>query len=176
MRLGIHPRTLYALYAAGLLHRLSRGLYRLAELPPLAVPDRVIVAQRFPNAVICLVSALAYHDLTTQIPHKVDVAVKQGSQRPTLDYPPLRVFWLSGKAWSEGVEVHTLDGTPVRFFGAAKTVADCFKFRNKIGLDIAMEALRLYRRRTDFQVDQLMHFARIDRVDRILGPYLEALL
>ena len=176
LHLGIHPRTLYALYAAGQLEQLSRGLYRLIDLPPLTAPDWVIVARRLPGATICLVSALAFHDLTTQIPHVVDVAIKQGAQKPTLDYPPLRVFWFSMVAWHEGAEVHTLDETPVRIFGAAKTVADCFKYRHKIGLDIALEALHRYRRRPDFRIDALMAFARIDRVENVLRPYVEALL
>ena len=176
LRLGIHPRTLYALRDSGALQRLSRGLYRLADLPPLSNPDLVIVARRLPQAVVCLVSALAFHNLTTQVPHTVDVALRSGSSRPTLDYPPLRTFWFSGLAWSEGVESHPLDGAPVRIYGPAKSVADCFKYRRKIGLDIALEALRLYRKRRDFQVDTLLRYARICRVENVMRPYLETLL
>jgi len=176
LRLGIHPRTLYALRDSGALQRLSRGLYRLADLPPLSNPDLIIVARRLPQAVVCLVSALAFHNLTTQVPHTVDVALRSGSSRPTLDYPPLRTFWFSGLAWSEGVEVHPLDGAPVRIYGPAKSVADCFKYRRKIGLDIALEALRLYRKRRDFQVDTLLRYARICRVENVMRPYLETLL
>jgi predicted transcriptional regulator of viral defense system len=176
LRLGIHPRTLYALRDAGVLLRLSRGVYRLADLPPLANPDMVIVAQRLPNAVICLVSALAFHELTTQIPHAVDVALGAGSARPTLDYPPLRTFWFSGLAWNEGREVHHLDDTPVRIYCPEKTVADCFKYRHKLGMDIALEALRLYRKRRDFNVGTLLRYARVCRVEKVMRPYLEALL
>jgi predicted transcriptional regulator of viral defense system len=176
LRLGIHPRTLYALRDSGALQQLSRGLYRLADLPPLSNPDLVIVARRLPQAVICLVSALDFHGLTTQIPHTVDVALRSGSGRPALDYPPLRTFWFSGPAWSEGIEVHQVDETPVRIYGPAKSVADCFKYRRKIGPDVALEALRLYRRRPGFQVDVLLQYARICRVERVVRPYLEALL
>ncbi|MCC7355381.1 MAG: type IV toxin-antitoxin system AbiEi family antitoxin domain-containing protein [Anaerolineae bacterium] len=176
LRLGIHPRTLYALRDSGALQQLSRGLYRLADLPPLANPDFVIVARKLPQAVVCLVSALAFHDLTTQAPHMVNVALRSGSSRPTLDYPPLRLFWFSGLAWSEGVEVHRIDDTPVRLYGPAKSVADCFKYRHKLGLDIALEAMRLYRRRRDFQVDTLLQCACICRVEKVMRPYLEALL
>lgn len=176
LRLGIHPRTLYALRDAGALQQLSRGLYRLAELPPLSHPDLVIVAHKVPQAVICLVSALAFHGLTTQVPHAVDVALRANSSKPTLDYPPLRTFWFSGLAWSEGVETHTLDGTPVRIYNSVKSVADSFKYRRKLGLDIALEALRLYRQRRDFQVDTLLHYARVCRVEDVMRPYLEALL
>jgi predicted transcriptional regulator of viral defense system len=176
LRLGIHPRTLYALRDAGTLRQLSRGLYRLAELPPLSHPDLVIVAHKAPQAVICLVSALAFHGLTTQVPHAVDLALRPNSNRPTLDYPPLRTFWFSGLAWSEGAETHSIDGTSVRIYGPAKSVADSFKYRHKLGLDIALEALRLYRKRRDFQVDRLLRYARVCRVDKVMQPYLEALL
>lgn len=176
LQLGIHARTLYALRDAGLLEPLSRGLYQLADRQLLAAPDWVIVARRLPGATICLVSALAFHDLTTQIPHFVDIAVKQGAHKPRLDYPPLRTFWYSETAWRAGVETYILDDTPVRVYSAAKSIADCFKFRSRIGLDIALEALQLYRRRRGFQVDALMEYARINRVDRVLRPYLEALL
>jgi predicted transcriptional regulator of viral defense system len=176
LRLGIHPRTLYALRDAGVLLPLSRGLYRLADLPPLANPDLVTVALRLPQAVICLVSALAFHDLTTQVPHAVDVALHSGAGRPALDYPPLRTFWFSGPAWSEGVETHQLDGMPVRIYSPEKTVADCFKYRYKLGMDIALEAIRLYRKRKDFNIGTLLQYARICRVEKVIRPYLEAIL
>ena len=176
LALGIHPRTLYALRDAGRLERLARGLYRLAELPPLAHPDLVIVALKIPEGVICLVSALAFHELTTQIPHAVDVAVQQGSQRPWLDYPPLRVFRFSGAAWVEGVEMYALDAVLVRITNPAKSVADSFKYRRKLGLDIALEALKAYRKHAAFDVTTLLHYARVCRVEGVLKPYLEALL
>jgi len=176
LRLGIHPRALYALRDSGALQQLSRGLYRLADLPPLSNPDLVLVARKLPQAVICLVSALAFHELTTQVPHAVDVALRSGSARPTLDYPPLRTFWFSGPAWSEGVEVHQIDDTPVRIYGPEKSVADSFKYRRKIGLDVALEALKLYRQHREFDVGKLLHFARICRVAKVMRPYLEALL
>ncbi len=115
IRLGIQPRTLYAMRDAGLLQRLGRGLYRLAELPPLSNPDLVSVALAVPKGVICLISALAFHEITTQIPHEVHLAVQQYKGRmPRIGYPPVRVFWFSGKAFHEGVETQILDGIPVR--------------------------------------------------------------
>ncbi len=176
LRLGIHSRTLYAMRDSGVLEQLSRGLYRLAELPPLSNPDLVTVAQRVPQAVICLVSALAFHELTTQIPHAVDVALHNRAGRPRLDYPPLRIFWFSGPAWSEGVETHQVDDIPVRIYGPEKSVADSFKYRRKIGLDVALEALKLYRQHPGFDVSKLLHYARICRVEKAMKPYLEALL
>jgi predicted transcriptional regulator of viral defense system len=176
LRLGIHPRTLYAMRDSGVLERLSRGLYRLADLPPLSNPDLATVALRVPQAVVCLISALAFHELTTQIPHVVDIALHGRAARPRLDYPPVRVFWFSGPAWSEGVENHPVDDVSVRIYGPEKSVADSFKYRRKIGLDIALEALKLYRQRPGFDVNLLLHYARICRVENVMRPYLEALL
>ena len=176
LRLGIHPRTLYAMRDSGVLERLSRGLYRLADLPPLSQPDLVIVALRVPQAVICLVSALAFHELTTQIPHAVDVAVQNQADRPRLEHPPLRIFWFSGAAWSEGVETQYVDDTPVRIYSPEKSIADIFKYRHQIGLDAAIETLKHYRQRPAVDVSKLLHYARICRVERVMKPYLEALL
>lgn len=176
LRLGIHPRTLYAMRDEGLLERLGRGLYRLADLPPLGNPDLVAVALKVPGGVICLISALAYHELTTQIPHEVYLALPRGAEPPRLEHPPVRVFWFTGKAFTEGVETHEVDGVPVRIYGAEKTLADCFKYRNKIGLDTVVEALRRYVRGRHARIDTLMRYARICRVEKVMRPYLEALL
>lgn len=176
LELGIHPRTLYALRDQGALERLSRGLYRLADLPPLAHPDLVVVSRRVSRAVICLVSALAFHGLTTQIPHAVDVALPSRARRPRLSYPPLRVFWFSGPAWSEGIAIHPLDGTDVCIYSPEKSLADAFKYRHKLGLDIALEALRLYIGGGNLQVEALLRYARICRVEEVMRPYLESLL
>ena len=176
LRTGIHPRTLYAMKSAGVVERLSRGLYRLAEMPPLGHPDLVSVAARVPQGVICLISALAYHELTTQIPHEVYIALSRGAEPPRLTHPPLRVFWFSGLSATEGIQVHNVDGMPVRIYSPEKTLADSFKFRKKIGLETAVEALRLYRARGRVKVDDIMRFARICRVEEVIKPYLEAVL
>ena len=173
--LGITPRTLYAMRDAGVLAPVSRGLYRLADLPPFSEPDLVTVALRIPKAVICLISALAFHDLTTQIPHAVHVALPQDAEKPRLNYPPLRLYWLSTQAYQAGIEKHTVDGVMVKVYNAEKTVADCFKFRNKIGMEVAIEALKRYREGGDFRLPRLQHFARICRVDNVMRPYLEML-
>ncbi len=175
LELGMHPRTLYALRDSRQVIAVSRGCYRLADLPPLGDPDLVAVASRAPKGVICLISALAFHEITTQIPHQVDLAVEQKVKRPLLAYPPIRVFWFSGRAFAEGVETHVLDGVPVRIYSPAKTVADCFKFRNKVGLDVALESLRLCRQKRRVSTDELMRFARICRVEDVMRPYLEAI-
>jgi predicted transcriptional regulator of viral defense system len=176
LRLGIHPRTLYAMRDAGALEQLSRGLYRLAEFPPLGAPDLVVVARKIPTGVTCLISALALHELTTQIPHAVYIALARGTEPPRLDYPPVRIFWFTGDAFTEGVEMHTLDYVPVPVYSPEKTLADCFKYRNKLGLDVAIEALKLYRQRQRMRLDELLRYARICRVENVMQPYLEALL
>jgi predicted transcriptional regulator of viral defense system len=176
IRSGIHPRTLYAMRDAGVLERLSRGLYRIADLPPLGNPDLVAVALKVPTGVICLISALAYHELTTQIPHEVYLALPRGAEPPRLDHPPVRVFWFTGKAFTAGTDTPKLDGVAVRIYGAEKTLADCFKYRNKIGLDTAVEALKRYVSSRRVRVDKLIAYARICRVEKVMRPYLEALL
>ena len=173
---GIHPATLYTMRNSGSLEMISRGVYRLSGNPPLGNPDLVTVATRVPGGVICLISALAFHGLTTQIPHEVHIALRRGAEEPRLDYPPVRTYRFTGKAFTEGVEIHKLDGTSVRIYNPEKTLADCFKFRNRIGLDTAMEAVRFYRQRKNTKVDDLMRYADICRVARIIRPYLEALL
>ncbi|MCZ7661864.1 MAG: type IV toxin-antitoxin system AbiEi family antitoxin domain-containing protein [Thermoleophilia bacterium] len=173
---GIHPRTLYQMRDAGLLVKLSRGLYRLSDLPPLGNPDLALVAAKVPHGVICLISALAYYELTTQIPHQVYLALKRGSEPPRLDNPPLRLFWFSRSMFEAGIEHHAVDGFKLQVYGPAKTMADCFRYRNKLGLDVPLEALRLYRERSSFDIEEILHYARICRVEQVMRPYLEAIL
>jgi len=161
---------------SGTLDRVSRGVYRLAESRPLGNPDLVTVATRVPRGVICLISALAFHELTTQIPHEVHLALPRGAEEPRLDHPPIRTYRFTGGAFTQGVETHKLDGVIVRVYSPEKTLADCFKFRNRVGLDTAMEAVRLYRERRSVKVDDLMRYAAICRVKKIIRPYLEAIL
>lgn len=174
--LGIAPRTLYAMRDGNLLEQVSRGIYRLTELPELTNPDLVQVALRIPKGVICLISALAFYDLTTQIPHEIYLALPQHSAKPRLDYPPLRLFWLSAPSYEAGIEEHLLDNVPVRIYSVEKTIADCFKFRHKIGMDVALEALKEYLRSGSFQVERLLNYARINRSEQLMRPYLEALI
>ena len=173
---GIHPRMLYEMHRTGILEQLTRGLYRLADLPPLGNPDLVSVSLRIPNGVICLISALAYHEITTQIPHEIYLALARGTEPPRLGHPPIRIFWFSKQAFTQGIQTHKIDSVPFRIYSPEKTIADCFKYRNKIGLDTAIEALKLYREKKRFKADDLMKFARVCRVEKIIRPYLEALL
>lgn len=176
LRRGIGRGTLYAMRDAGDIERLSRGLYRLTDLPPLTDPDLAIVGARVPQGVVCLVSALAYHELTTEIPRRVDVALRRGGTPPRLDYPPLAIHWFSGEAFTAGVETHVTDGVRVRIYSAEKSVADCFKHRGRVGLDTALDALRAYLARPNANIDALMGMADVCRVARVMRPYAEALL
>lgn len=177
VRLGIHPRTLYALRDSGEVVAVGRGLYRLASAPPLTHPEWVAVALRVPKAVVCLISALAHYEMTTQIPHRVDIALPSHAQVPRTDRLPIRVFWYPDRAFQAGIDVITVDQVSVRIYSPEKTVADCFKYRHKVGLDVAVEALRNYRRRVRrLPVQKLLEYARICRVERVIRPYLEAVL
>ena len=160
----------------GLIARLARGMYRFADMPAMGNPDLTTVVMKIPKGVICLISALSYHEITNEIPHEIYLALPRGAEPPRLDYPPLRIFWFSGPAFEEGVEHHDVDGIPMKVYNPEKTLADCFKYRNKIGLDVVLEALKFYRQSKRFKSDELMHFARICRVEKIMRPYLEATL
>lgn len=173
---GVHPRTLYAMRDSGLLERLDRGLYRLTDLPPLSDPDLVTVANKIPKGVVCLISALHFHDITTQIPHAVSIAVSRGTEPPRLEFPAIQLHWFSGEAFTAGIEIHHIDKTPVKVYDAEKTLADCFKYRNKIGMDTVLEALTLYRDQKKPKPRKLIKYAKVCRVENVMRPYLEALL
>lgn len=175
LALGVHPRDLYRLRDEGRLEAISRGVYRLADLPPPSHPDLMAVALRVPRGVICLISALAYYELTNEIPHAVHIALAPHTSAPKLEHPPLRVFRFSKGTLEAGVDEIDLDGVRVRMFSPAKTIADCFRFRNKIGTDVAVDALGHWMARADSKVAELMSYARTCTVERVITPYLEAL-
>lgn len=172
---GVSRTQLRRLIERGLIERVGRGLY---GLPGAARTERhhlAEAARRVPGGVVCLLSALRFHGLTTQNPFEVWMAIDRKAWRPRLDHPPLRLVHLSGPALREGVEEHDVGGVAVRVFSAAKTVADCFKFRNKIGADVAVEALRDYRRLHPKRLEAVWRFAEVDRVTRVILPYMEAI-
>ncbi|NOZ38175.1 MAG: transcriptional regulator [Gammaproteobacteria bacterium] len=176
VKLGISRYTLYKMRDNGVVEQVSRGIYRLVALPPISQPDLVTVSLRFPKAVICLISALSYHGLTTQIPHEVSVAVPRDTRMPSLDYPPVHAYKFSAEAFKAGIEKHPIDGVIMQIYSAEKTLADCFKYRNKLGMDVVLEALKLYRSQKKFNMDKLLKYARVCRVENIMKPYLEASL
>jgi len=173
---GISRYTLYKMRDDGIIEQISRGIYRLVDLPPISNPDLVTVGLRFPNAVVCLISALSYHEITTQIPHEVSVAVLRNARMPSLDSPPVRAYKFSDEAFNAGVEIHQIDRVSVQIYSVEKTLADCFKYRNKLGMDVVLEALKLYRSQKKYNLNELLKYAKICRVDKVMKPYLEATL
>ena len=171
---GWSPQLLIRLHQAGKLHRLGRGLYGLPDAEITEHQTLIEVCQRVPKAVLCLLSALQFHEIGTQLPHEVWIALPEGTQAPALSYPKLRIMRLRGAAYSDGIQTVTEQGVPIRVYSAAKTLTDCFKFRNKIGLDVALEALKDAWRNRKVTMDELSHFAKINRVERVMQPYLEA--
>lgn len=176
LRAGVHPRDLYALHESGDLERLSRGLFRVSSLKPLPYPDLATVALRVPRCVICLVSALAFHGMTTQVPHTVSIALPKGATTPMLEDPPLTIHRFSPPIFEAGVETHPLNGVSLRVYSREKTLADCFRYRQRIGMDVVLEALKAYREAGRIAVPTLLLYARTCRVEKTMRPYLEAML
>ena len=169
------PRVvLTRLTAAGLLDKVGRGLYRLPHQPGSEHEGLVSVATKVPQAVFCLLTALQFHELTTQLPRRIWIAMPRGSHVPRIDYPPLKMVRMTGDVHTAGVEEYLHDGVKLRVYSAAKTVVDCFKHRNKIGLDVALEALRDVRAKRKATADELWRYAKICRVTNVMRPYLEA--
>jgi predicted transcriptional regulator of viral defense system len=172
---GVARTTLYRLVRDGLVTRHGRGVYSAASHTPTAEHTLVQVAASVPTGVFCLLTALRFHELTTQSPAEVWMALPEKARKPRMDYPCLRVARFSGAALTEGIETHRIENVDVRVYSAAKTVADCFKFRNKVGIDVAVEALRDFSRHHRDRATELAHFARICRVTRVMQPYLDAI-
>jgi len=173
---GIHRRTLYGLRDEGVLIQISRGLYQLADMEIPAEVGLAEVSKRVPNGVICLISALSFHELTTQIPHYVWLAVDRKARRPVIEYPPTRVFFFSGATFREGIEIQRIMEQNVRIYNAPKTVIDCFRSRRAVGLDVALEAAREYLKRPGSSAASLMEYARVCKVERLVLPYLQAMV
>jgi len=171
---GYSRYQFYQLRDEGLIEPVSRGLYRLADLPQIENPDLMAAATRFSHSVLCLISALDWHGITTQIPHQIHLAVERDARLPVLDYPPVAGYRFSGRAFSAGIDRVDVDGIVLNVYNPEKTLADCFKFRNRIGIDVVLEALELYRTRKTFLPGRLMEYARICRVANVMAPYLEA--
>jgi len=174
--LGLSPQLLIKLHNDGRLQRVSRGVYSLPDAPVTQHQSLAEVCRRVPKGVVCLLSALRFHELGTQAPHEVWLALPESSRTPAITSPALRIVRLRGQAYSEGIETVVDEGASIRVYNAAKTITDCFKFRHKIGLDVTLEALKDAWRRRLVKMDDLGHFARINRVERVMQPYLEALV
>jgi predicted transcriptional regulator of viral defense system len=170
------PRSvLTRMVSAGLLEKVSHGLYRQAHTQMSEKEEMVNIALRVPKAVFCLFTALQFHELTTQLPRQIWIAMPQGSHKPRIDYPPIQMIQLTEKAYVEGIDTVVVDQVPIKIYNPAKTVVDCFKFRNKIGLDVALEALKDALHQKKATSYELYYFAKIARVDKIMLPYMEAM-
>lgn len=173
--LGIARVVLSRLAASGQLERVGRGVYRLPERQGAEHESLATIAVKVPQAVFCLLTALQIHQLTTQLPRQVWIAMPQGSHTPKMDYPPVKMVQFSGEAYAQGIEVVQADQVALRVYGVAKTVADCFKHRNTVGLDVAIEALRETLTTRKATADELWRYAKVCRVANVMRPYLEAL-
>lgn len=171
---GIARESLLRLYRQGLLVRAARGVYALADSPACEHHSLAVAAKRVSRGVICLLSALRFHGLTTQDPHEVWIAIDFKARKPSIQSPALRVVRFSGRALVEGTEEHEIGGVQVRVYSAAKTVADCFKYRHKIGTDVAIEALRDALRTRQASIDDIHRYAKVCRVANVMRPYLES--
>lgn len=173
--IGASRVTLARMTDAGLLEKVDRGLYRLADQDHAENESLITVATKVPQAVFCLLTALQFHDLTTQLPREIWIAMPRGSHVPKIDYPPIKMVQVTGDAYAAGIEIFQHGGIPLRIYGVARTVVDCFKHRNKIGLDVAIEALRDARIQKKASADDLWRYAKICRVANVMRPYLEAI-
>jgi predicted transcriptional regulator of viral defense system len=173
--IGLPREYLIRLHRQGKLNRSGRGIYTVPDANVTERHSYAEVAKRVPEAVICLLSALAFHEITTQSPPSVWIALRKGARKPMLPSPSLRIVRLSGPSLTEGIENHQVEGVPVRVYSPAKTVADCFKFRNKIGLDAAIEALKDCLRQKKASINEVYRYAKICRVSNVIRPYMEAL-
>jgi predicted transcriptional regulator of viral defense system len=176
--LGVPKHVLYEMVRTGELVREAQGIYRLSDNESPGHPDLVNLSLRVPRAVFCLISALYFHELTTQIPHSVYFALPRDVKTPKIPYPPIRVFHFSQASYQAGIVEHELDGVKVKvkIYNREKTIADCFKFREKVGMDVAIEAVKDYLRQPKVDVHLLLEYAHINRVEKVMRPYLEALI
>jgi predicted transcriptional regulator of viral defense system len=173
-RLGVSRQVVYQLAREGKLLRTARGVYSHPDFSPTEHHSLAQVCGRIPKGVVCLLSALQFHDLTTQLPHEVWLTIRRGIRNPRIDLP-VRMVRSSGKALTEGVEEHVVEGIRIKVYCPAKTIVDCFKYRNKIGLDVAIEAMKDGRRKRACTNDQLWRYAKICRVANVIRPYMEAI-
>ena len=174
---GFHKDTLASLLRAGYIEKVSRGLYKLSIMQgaELSNPDLVIASIKIPKGVICLLSALAFHGVTNEIPHHVELALPRGTYPGKIDYPPIKLYYISEKMWKPGIEEHNIDGYKVYIYDLPKTIVDCFKFRNKIGLDVARNALKEAVLEKKVSLNKIINYAKNCRVKNIILPYLESM-
>lgn len=176
LKAGFHPDSLSALEKEGKVEKIARGLYRITNYTPGSHPDLVIALLQAPKGVICLLSALSFYEATNEIPKYVDIAIPQGTHANRIKYPPVKFYRFASKTWKTGIEKHEVENHQIKVYSLAKTIADCFKFRNRIGVDIARDALRVAITEKGIKPKEIMEYAKICRVDSIIKPILEAMI
>ncbi len=173
---GFHKAILKVVLNSGQIQKIDRGLYRLSDGSTLSSPDLVAVSIKIPKGIVCLLSALAFHEATNEIPHYVDIAIPRGAHANKMKYPPVRFYRFASNAWKVGIEEHEIEGHKIKVYNLAKTIADCFKFRNRIGADVARDAFRVAVTEKGIKLKDIMQYAKICRVDNIVKPILEAMI
>ena len=176
LKAGFHSDSLAVLEQNGKVEKISRGLYRLTDYIPGSHPDLVSASLQAPRGVICLLSALAFHEVTNEIPKYVDIAIPRNTHANKIKYPPVRFYRFASQAWEAGIGEHKIDGHIIRVYSLAKTIVDCFKFRNKIGVNVARDALKVAISEKNISPKEIMRYAKICRVDNIIKPILEAMI
>lgn len=176
LKAGFHPDSLNLLEKEGKVEKIARGLYRETNYPAGSHPDLVIAALQAPRGVVCLLSALSFYEVTSEIPKYVDLAIPQGTHANKINYPPVKFYRFGAKTWKAGIEEHEIEGHRIRVYSLAKTVADCFKFRNKIGMDVTRDALKVAVMEKGIKPKEIIQYAKICRVANIIKPILEVIL
>jgi len=176
LKAGFHTDSLNTLVKEKKVEKIAKGLYRLAEYDIAMHPDLVIASLQAPRGVICLLSALSFYEATLEIPKYVNLAIPKGTHAYRIKYPPVRFYHFDGKAWKAGIEEHKIEGYKINVYNLAKTIADCFKFRNKIGINVAREALKVAVTEKNVKPTEIMEYAKICRVDNVIKPILETML
>ena len=176
LKAGFDKVLIKSVLSSGRIQKIDRALYRLSDGSSLSNPDLVAISIKVPKGIICLLSALAFHEATNEVPRYVDVAILRGTHANKIKYPPVRFYRFSNKTWKAGIEEHRIEGHSVRIYSLSKTIADCFKFRNKIGIDVARSALKVAVMEKGIKPKDVMCYAKICRVDNIITPILEAML
>jgi len=176
LKAGFHPDSLNALKREKKVEKIGRGLYRLTDYIPGSHPDLVAAVLQAPRGVICLLSALAFHEATSEIPKQVDIAIPRNMHANKIEYPPVKFHRFTLKAWEAGINEHEIEGQTIKVYCLAKTIADCFKFRNKIGADVVRAALKIAVAEKNIPPQEIMRYAKLCRVDNIIKPALEAML
>jgi len=173
---GFHPDTLRALEKEGKIEKIARGLYRMTHNTFGPYPDLVIASLQAPRGIACLISALSFHEVTNEIPKYVDIAIPAGARANKIKYPPVRFYRFSTKTWEAGIKVHHAQGHEIKVYNIEKTIADCFKFRNKIGIDVARDALKIAVTEKGAKPQDIIKYAKMCRVVRIIKPILETMV